>query len=236
MGPWLCSHGRPWKGAESTQWLELLQWGRGFAATEGKGAGPNGQTGWVLQWGRGFAATEGQEPGAVGDDRRVASMWPWLCSHGRGACPPADETRDPRFNGAVALQPRKAGRRSCRRQRDGCFNGAVALQPRKAGEQRLCPRDLRHASMGPWLCSHGRGRFRSRLTPRGQSDICEHTCAQSTSSKPIHHHGLRKPFHTSRLDPRERPPGFSHHVAARCGLSNKPNCQGPTGSLRVTAS
>jgi len=70
-------------------------------------------------------------------DQGDASMGPWLCSHGRDAG--ADEARRVyvRFNGAVALQPRKAPRLS------GSHSG-------------LC------ASMGPWLCSHGRHRTRGR--------------------------------------------------------------------------
>jgi len=37
----------------------MLQWGRGFAATEGRNAKGEILARYVLQWGRGFAATEG---------------------------------------------------------------------------------------------------------------------------------------------------------------------------------
>jgi len=110
MGPWLRSHGRPqrrgggplgyrgFNGAVASQprkgpavgrlvaALGLLQWGRGFAATEGhgvdcgaavghdasmgpwlrshgrRGSSPCTPVGKQLQWGRGFAATEGGNP------------------------------------------------------------------------------------------------------------------------------------------------------------------------------
>ena len=82
MGPWLRSHGRTTLAAPMSH-EPVLQWGRGFAATEGgvrrsvrrdpkgfngavasqprkgrlrHGGNPVAQ---LLQWGRGFAATEG---------------------------------------------------------------------------------------------------------------------------------------------------------------------------------
>ena len=106
MGPWLCSHGR-FDTDQSRQWPNTLQWGRGFAATEGR----------VL---RGRALLHG-----------VASMGPWLCSHGR--------IRHWLLRGDDLQR----------------FNGAVALQPRKGGDSEGS-RFTHQASMGPWLCSHGR--------------------------------------------------------------------------------
>ncbi len=61
----------------------------------------------TLQWGRGFAATEGVGVLKSRLGRLAASMGPWLCSHGRG-------------------------------------NVEVVRAV------------LSVASMGPWLCSHGR--------------------------------------------------------------------------------
>ena len=179
MGPWLCSHGRP---------ITHCHEGTHF----------------VLQWGRGFAATEGGLDVVVRVDRHQASMGPWLCSHGRMlgywlfdpeeelqwgrgfAATEGHASRPTRenpmsFNGAVALQPRKEWYQStpppkscwlqwgrgfaategwlrCGRLTRACgFNGAVALQPRKGLQGAVPPRPCR-ASMGPWLCSHGRRR------------------------------------------------------------------------------
>jgi len=106
MGPWLRSHGRAEDRGTFRRHIAPLQWGRGFAATEGE---PMALDRWLafrfngavasqprkvryrragifipkLQWGRGFAATEGgvvPGPPAV---FRPASMGPWLRSHGR---------------------------------------------------------------------------------------------------------------------------------------------------------
>ena len=61
-----------------------LQWGRGFAATEGSSRISSAEMLSVaLQWGRGLAATEGRH-NAIGNSRcGQASMGPWLRSHGR---------------------------------------------------------------------------------------------------------------------------------------------------------
>ena len=61
----------------------LLQWGRGFAATEGPGWTAGRWPDVSLQWGRGFAATEGEARRAAGRKKKRS------------------------FNGAVASQPRK---------------------------------------------------------------------------------------------------------------------------------
>jgi len=130
MGPWLRSHGRRAGGGvrSGDPWL---QWGRGFAATEGGQRSPAGSPPWTLQWGRGFAATEG----TMTATKRLSL----------GCC----------FNGAVASQPRKARwRLSVLSSRSG-FNGAVASQPRKE-RHRNPSRCNTAASMGPWLRSHGR--------------------------------------------------------------------------------
>ena len=160
MGPWLCSHGR-----EGGDWLVTaafrLQWGRGFAATEGQRVRRLPLHESLLQWGRGFAATEG---------RRYARLPRW----------------QRRFNGAVALQPRKDGPHASRpagadasmgpwlcshgrapggsdaTRRIQSFNGAVALQPRKAQVRGRTVSHWLEASMGPWLCSHGRVRWGRR--------------------------------------------------------------------------
>ncbi len=135
MGPWLRSHGRTvgqwWFAA-----LPRLQWGRGFAATEG------GQTS------RRKEGQPGRFNGAVASQPRKA---PRSCS---------TSGTSTRFNGAVASQPRKvrtavAGRPSSQRLQWGrgfaategwrrtsgsslrrkSFNGAVASQPRKDQER-----------------------------------------------------------------------------------------------------
>ena len=81
MGPWLRSHGRDAPSSRAAP-ARLLQWGRGFAATEGiRGCGVRAFRS-RLQWGRGFAATEGS----------FAAFLHQNCG---------------RFNGAVASQPRK---------------------------------------------------------------------------------------------------------------------------------
>ena len=155
MGPWLRSHGRTPAGRAQPA-VATLQWGRGFAATEGTSAAyaacrsMNGFNGAVasqprkgqsgqgmrllqpsLQWGRGFAATEGR-PSSASVPRRSS------------------------FNGAVASQPRKVlvCRYACCLLRS--FNGAVASQPRKDDCFHSQGQTIGNASMGPWLRSHGR--------------------------------------------------------------------------------
>ena len=63
MGPWLRSHGRR-EASEGPHKFPELQWGRGFAATEGAEYIPIAKFIKELQWGRGFAATEGGGAGA----------------------------------------------------------------------------------------------------------------------------------------------------------------------------
>ncbi len=233
MGPWLCSHGEA-SGNDSAAYVSQLQWGRGFAATERRSASRHGRTSGSFNGAVALQPRRGC-PRAQRLAEEEASMGPWLCSHG--------EARATAIRAAVAMLQWGRGFAATERRRGGSvtsracsrFNGAVALQPRRGPGLVLRVR-LHRASMGPWLCSHGEGGVGSRFVPRSQSDICEHPGAQSTSSKPFHHHGLRKPFPASQLAPRERPPGFWHHVAARDGLSNKPNCQGSTSRQRLTAS
>ena len=62
-----------------------------------------------------------------------ASMGPWLRSHGRDLRLLGLAHRKPRFNGAVASQPRKGMDEVLGRPLRRCFNGAVASQPRKVG-------------------------------------------------------------------------------------------------------
>ena len=59
------------------------------------------------------------------------------------------------FNGAAALQPRKEGLTAWLTPRLGCFNGAAALQPRKVKRSEN-DHGARDASMGPRLFSRGR--------------------------------------------------------------------------------
>ena len=82
LGPWLRSHGR--RQPDRRHHARIAQ----------------------LQWGRGFAATEGRRRRSM---RRscVASMGPWLRSHGRTPKQKAWPASQPGFNGAVASQPRK---------------------------------------------------------------------------------------------------------------------------------
>ena len=89
--------------------------------------------------------------------------------------------------------------------------------------------------MGPWLCSHGRRVFRSRFIPWAQNAVCEHRGGTLAFPSRLHQPGLRKAFHTSELARRERPPGFSHHIAARGGHLSKPSCQGSISRSRLTA-
>ena len=109
-----------------------------------------------------------------------ASMGPWLRSHGRSRRPSQKPGPWHCFNGAVASQPRKVLVRVGHRPRLRRFNGAVASQPRKGlsryrvtrspwllqwgrgfaateGKESQMTNDTSpHASMGPWLRSHGR--------------------------------------------------------------------------------
>ena len=60
-----------------------------------------------LQWGRGFAATEGTAKARALASDRMASMGPWLRSHGRHSIASRSSRSCSCFNGAVASQPRK---------------------------------------------------------------------------------------------------------------------------------
>jgi hypothetical protein len=211
-----------------------LQWGRGFAATEGrrpastasftssfngavasqprKAAGPDGPGGGC----RGFNRAVASQPRKAGAElperrRRLASMGPWLRSHGRVLI----------RGWAWGWEALQWGRGFA--ATEGLGAGA------DAGHEEL-------ASMGPWLRSHGRGGLRSRFLPKAESAVCEHLGIPSTSSNRSLQHGLRKPFRNRGLASRERPRGFSHHVAARGGQSSKPDCQGSTSQQRLTAS
>ena len=93
MGPWLRSHGRA-AGAALAGVDFRLQWGRGFAATEGSSDRTFKDLYALLQWGRGFAATEGSPPLLV------------------------DGTHPLGFNGAVASQPRKGNLPQAGREAD----------------------------------------------------------------------------------------------------------------------
>ena len=108
-----------------------LQWGRGFAATEGAFAQRIMSLADLLQWGRGFAATEGFAPSTPITREQIASMGPWLRSHGRqvtrgGGRMLIEASMGPwlRSHGRGRIGPDRPG--------DCCgFNGAVASQPRK---------------------------------------------------------------------------------------------------------
>ena len=113
MGPWLRSHGRP-EATYPIRALEgMLQWGRGFAATEGTLCPVYAPRANALQWGRGFAATEGDELPTVLLSAVNASMGPWLRSHGRAPKILTHPANLDGFNGAVASQPRKEPENCC---------------------------------------------------------------------------------------------------------------------------
>ena len=155
----------------------------------------------VLQWGRGFAATEGspasRSPAPAPSFNGAVALQP------RKARPPGRPASCcGRFNGAVALQPRKGQTGKKLAATLAGFNGAVALQPRKDNALRdwmeaitklqwgrgfAATEGLEHrhqvdaglaASMGPWLCSHGRGAADARSAGlRGASMgpwLCSH--------------------------------------------------------------
>ena len=180
MGPWLCSHGRGFK-VRFHHGHAVLQWGRGFAATEGAASRQRRCTGldasmgpWLcshgrlfrlwswadrhtqLQWGRGFAATEGRRAIEAEGKQSRASMGPWLCSHGRLT----PLSRSTGTGGSLQWGRGFAATEGslwfgtpsliCT-----SFNGAVALQPRKGRVGGQVVAEI-GASMGPWLCSHGR--------------------------------------------------------------------------------
>ena len=77
-----------------------LQWGRGFAATEGPTRSTLHCLRWWLQWGRGFAATEGSNARHRCRDPGDASMGPWLRSHGR-----IERRRPPPFRPVASMGP-----------------------------------------------------------------------------------------------------------------------------------
>ena len=137
--------------------IELLQWGRGFAATDGSLAAAFGGVLPPLQWGRGFAATEGQDH-LLGGVFGVLLQWGrgFAATEGRSSGVPQVDI--PGFNGAVASQPRKGLKKGRKKPHNFCFNGAVASQPRK-GRCRDGASGRSQASMGPWLRSHGRAFF-----------------------------------------------------------------------------
>ena len=179
MGPWLRSHGRAhgsspfenrrssFNGAVASQprkgnpvWIAArgkgpLQWGRGFAATEGEGDLPPMTSTKTLQWGRGFAATEGCHPQAQLRDPGEASMGPWLRSHGR-----TKYGQTPTLKCRASMGPwlRSHGRRQPDRRHHARIaqlqwgRGFAATE----GRRRRSMRRSCVASMGPWLRSHGR--------------------------------------------------------------------------------
>ena len=87
--------------------------------------------GWVLlQWGRGSSAAEGTYRVHL-RVRSAASMGPRLFSRGRMVRRRTAVSSPSSFNGAAALQPRKAILARLRPAAPTGFNGAAALQPRK---------------------------------------------------------------------------------------------------------
>ena len=151
MGPWLCSHGRELVVRDTQPDLYELQWGRGFAATEG----PSRWSGRSRD--RGFNGAVALQP------RKVRHC-------------PTNPSPSPSFNGAVALQPRKATNAAGRRRCSRCFNGAVALQPRK-GHRHHRASVGGVASMGPWLCSHGRALGARRPDTDGDASLGPWLCS-----------------------------------------------------------
>ena len=170
MGPWLRSHGRSksmgmgpaavagFNGAVASQPRKAavavevdppvvaLQWGRGFAATEGAFGRLTGAAEARLQWGRGFAATEGHRRNPMSD---VPSS----------------------FNGAVASQPRKGRHFAPGHELENASMGPWLRSHGRSTPSRLEPQSNR-ASMGPWLRSHGRpASWFSRLTPDVQASM-----------------------------------------------------------------
>ncbi len=85
----------------------------------------------ISLWCRDSSAAEGALGGSADRRLSLASMGPRLFSRGRSR-PPRARTSSPWFNGAAALQPRKAAGSPRSAVGTSCFNGAAALQPRKA--------------------------------------------------------------------------------------------------------
>jgi len=187
MGPRLFSRGKCGESVISPS-LDQLQWGRGCSAAESAIPGPEeprlgrasmgprlfsrGKRRLVhrscrhpgLQWGRGCSAAESfQAPSGP----RPAGLLQW----GRG-CSAAEsglgwQTGHPTpgsFNGAAAVQPRKAVPSTFGPLRRTCFNGAAAVQPRK-GAGRVTRAELRRASMGPRLFSRGKEETNQATAP-----------------------------------------------------------------------
>ena len=156
MGPWLRSHGRP----RSRHPASPLAGGfNGAVASQPrKESFPHDLTSSfrLLQWGRGFAATEGGDAGTTAVGGRRASMGPWLRSHGRaaGSMPtsrPASGLQWGRGFAATEGACCTVGVRCPLRLQWG--RGFAATE---GWDDSLCPRAGKRASMGPWLRSHGR--------------------------------------------------------------------------------
>jgi len=133
----------------------MLQWGRGFAATEGSAIGSRWFVTKSLQWGRGFAATEGAGRSIGRRSRSPASMGPWLRSHGRASTGLSPRCRYPlQWGRGFAATEGQHGRRA----HQGPVGASMGPWLRSHGRRR-CLRSqfgLHLASMGPWLRSHGR--------------------------------------------------------------------------------
>jgi len=85
-----------------------------------------------------------------------ASMGPWLCSHGRARNTVDRRASSSCFNGAVALQPRKVARVQRECDADTQLQWGRGFAATEGNADRAVAAALSDASMGPWLCSHGR--------------------------------------------------------------------------------
>ena len=163
MGPWLRSHGRNLPAAEPPRDEVTLQWGRGFAATEGgwwsvvlHSCGAASMGPWLrshgrsrvpfcfrqearqLQWGRGFAATEGA-PATTESSVDVSLQWGRGFAATEGGHDQAGQVKE--HGASMGPWLRSHGRTRRTHHVHGDFD----------------------ASMGPWLRSHGRKFFRGRM-------------------------------------------------------------------------
>ena len=129
MGPRLFSRGRRHAETLYCGCVEL-QWGRGSSAAEGTRTLTGCSICRTLQWGRGSSAAEGTYRVHL-RVRSAASMGPRLFSRGRMVRRRTAVSSPSSFNGAAALQPRKAMLARLRPAAPTGFNGAAALQPRK---------------------------------------------------------------------------------------------------------
>ena len=133
-----------------------LQWGRGCSAAEGRPQMLMAVTHEWLQWGRGCSAAEGRCVALHRHQPFDASMGPRLFSRGRDAGTDCGRRRGRGFNGAAAVQPRKARRASVLASNRCPLQWGRGCSAAEGWEKPYICLVGGRASMGPRLFSRGR--------------------------------------------------------------------------------